>query len=147
VAAGITPIAIGTDAGGSTRVPASYTGLYGLRPSTGAIARLHGFPATAHDFQVIGLMARTPQDVQMVFSCVVGPDTRDTLSLRYPHARTALFADLGCRAPVACVYREDRTRCGNTARQRAAVQVAVHAPRVRDHDRRAITVAFRHRPC
>jgi aspartyl-tRNA(Asn)/glutamyl-tRNA(Gln) amidotransferase subunit A len=93
VAAGITPIAIGTDAGGSTRVPASYTGLYGLRPSTGAIARLHGFPATAHDFQAVGLMARTPQDVKMVFSCVAGPDTRDTLSLRYPHARNALFAD------------------------------------------------------
>jgi aspartyl-tRNA(Asn)/glutamyl-tRNA(Gln) amidotransferase subunit A len=93
VAAGITPIAIGTDAGGSTRVPASYTGLYGLRPSTGAIARLHGFPATAHDFQAIGLMARTPQDVHMVFSCVAGPDTRDAQSLRYPHARNALFAD------------------------------------------------------
>lgn len=93
VAAGITPLAIGTDAGGSTRVPSSYTGLYGLRPSTGAIARLHGFPATAHDFQAIGLMARNPQDLQMAFACVSGADTRDPASLRYPHARNALFAD------------------------------------------------------
>jgi aspartyl-tRNA(Asn)/glutamyl-tRNA(Gln) amidotransferase subunit A len=93
VAAGITPIAIGTDAGGSTRVPSSYTGIYGLRPSTGAVARLHGFLATAHDFQAIGLMARTPYDVRLVFSSVSGPDTRDAASLRYPHARNALFAD------------------------------------------------------
>ena len=93
VAAGITPLAIGTDAGGSTRVPSSYTGLYGLRPSTGAIARLHGFPATAHDFQAIGLMARTPEDVQIAFGCVAGPDPRDAGSLRYAHARNPLFAD------------------------------------------------------
>ena len=93
VAAGITPLAIGTDAGGSTRVPSSYTGLYGLRPSTGAIARLHGFLATANDFQAIGLMARIPEDVQMAFACVAGPDPRDPASLRYAHARNPLYAD------------------------------------------------------
>ena len=93
VAAGVTPLAIGTDAGGSTRVPASYTGLYGLRPSTGAIARLHGFLATAHDFQAIGLLTRDPEDLKTAFACVAGPDTRDPASLRYPHARNALLAD------------------------------------------------------
>jgi aspartyl-tRNA(Asn)/glutamyl-tRNA(Gln) amidotransferase subunit A len=93
VAAGVTPFAIGTDAGGSTRVPSSYCGIYGLRPSTGAIARVHGFLATAHDFQAIGIMARALEDIELVFNSTAGPDPRDVNSLRYPHARNALFAD------------------------------------------------------
>jgi len=92
VAAGITPFAIGTDAGGSTRVPSSFAGIFGLRPSTGAIARLFGFPALATDFQAIGVMARSPEDVATVFAQVAGPDPRDPGSLRYPHARNALLA-------------------------------------------------------
>ena len=126
VAAGITPLAIGTDAGGSTRVPSSYTGLYGLRPSTGAIARLHGFPATAHDFQAIGLMARSPQDVQTAFACVAGPDPRDPASLRYAHARNAMFADsvrirLCDRIGDEPVDREARAAVRRAAEQFASI--------------------------
>ena len=57
VAAGIVPIALGTDAGGSTRAPASLTGLYGLKTATGVIPRVHGFPQLVPGFQTIGILA------------------------------------------------------------------------------------------
>jgi aspartyl-tRNA(Asn)/glutamyl-tRNA(Gln) amidotransferase subunit A len=84
VAAGITPLAIGTDMGGSTRLPASYTGLVGMRPSTGRIARRFGFPATAIDFQVIGPFARTTRDLRLLYDVLAGPDPRDPYSQRFP---------------------------------------------------------------
>jgi aspartyl-tRNA(Asn)/glutamyl-tRNA(Gln) amidotransferase subunit A len=83
-AAGVAPLAIGTDAGGSTRLPSSYTGLFGLRPSTGRIPRCHGFPPLASDFQVIGLMARTLPDIVATLQAVAGPNGLDPSSLRLP---------------------------------------------------------------
>jgi aspartyl-tRNA(Asn)/glutamyl-tRNA(Gln) amidotransferase subunit A len=81
VAAGMVPLAIGTDAGGSTRMPASYTGLVGLRPSNGRIPRRYGFPPMALDFQAIGLITRTARDLELLFGVVSGADVRDPISL------------------------------------------------------------------
>jgi aspartyl-tRNA(Asn)/glutamyl-tRNA(Gln) amidotransferase subunit A len=86
VAAGITPLAIGTDMGGSTRLPAAYTSLVGMRPSTGRIPRRFGFPATAIDFQVIGPFARTMRDMRLLYGVLAGPDPRDPYSQRFPPA-------------------------------------------------------------
>ena len=86
VAAGVTPLAIGTDMGGSTRLPAAYTGLVGMRPSTGRIARRFGFPATCIDFQVIGPFARTMRDMRLLYGVLAGPDPRDPYSQRFPQA-------------------------------------------------------------
>jgi aspartyl-tRNA(Asn)/glutamyl-tRNA(Gln) amidotransferase subunit A len=84
VAAGITPLAIGTDMGGSTRLPAAYTGLVGMRPSTGRIPRRFGFPATCIDFQVIGPFARTIRDMRLLYGVLAGADPRDPYSQRFP---------------------------------------------------------------
>ncbi len=81
VATGIAPLAIGTDAGGSIRTPASYTGLVGFRPSNGRIPRRYGFPPTALDFQAIGLAARTMRDLDLLYGIASGPDPRDPASL------------------------------------------------------------------
>jgi aspartyl-tRNA(Asn)/glutamyl-tRNA(Gln) amidotransferase subunit A len=91
VAAGVTPYALGTDAGGSIRMPGSITGLYGLRASTGAVARAFGFPPLAFDFQAIGLLTRTLADLRTLFAATSGPDHRDPASLLVPasHGRTS----------------------------------------------------------
>ena len=89
VAAGITTLAIGTDMGGSTRLPAAYTGLVGMRPSTGRIPRRYGFPATCIDFQVIGPFARTMRDMRLLYGVLAGPDSRDPYSERFPPAPDA----------------------------------------------------------
>ncbi|MGE0852975.1 MAG: amidase [Hyphomicrobiaceae bacterium] len=96
VAAGMVPLAIGTDAGGSTRMPASYTGLAGLRPSNGRIPRCYGFPPMALDFQAIGVMARTMRDLELLFGAVAGPDVRDPVSQHTTQPRrTAMPRKIG----------------------------------------------------
>lgn len=59
-----------TDAGGSIRRPAGYAGVYGLRPSVGAVDRRGGFPLTVNDFQTVGPVARTLEDVALLFSAI-----------------------------------------------------------------------------
>ncbi|CAN7770307.1 amidase [Variovorax sp. LjRoot84] len=83
LAAGIGPLAIGTDAGGSIRRPASYAGVVGFRPSTGRIPRGAGFPALAMDFQVVAPAARTVADTYSIFRLIAGPDPRDRSSLAF----------------------------------------------------------------
>jgi aspartyl-tRNA(Asn)/glutamyl-tRNA(Gln) amidotransferase subunit A len=83
VAAGLGPLAIGTDGGGSIRRPAGHTSLVGLKPSTGRVARVNGLPVILHDFEVVGPIARTTADAQLLFTAMAGPDPRDRTSLAF----------------------------------------------------------------
>jgi aspartyl-tRNA(Asn)/glutamyl-tRNA(Gln) amidotransferase subunit A len=89
VASGMVPFALGTDAGGSIRTPASLTGLFGLRPTNGRIPRAWGFDPLALDFQAIGLLTRTLEDLRLVYSAVSGPDRRDPTSFTVPSTGSA----------------------------------------------------------
>lgn len=86
VAAGMVPLATGTDAGGSIRQPAAYTGLVGLKPSHGRIPKQDGFG----NFSVLGVLARTVADCARHLDVAAGPHPGDRSSLP-PHG--ARFED------------------------------------------------------
>ncbi|UHD46430.1 amidase [Aureimonas altamirensis] len=67
---GMVPLAIGTDAGGSIRRPASHCGLVGLKPGIGRVPRRYGFPALAGDLQVVSPIARTSRDLLVLFAAI-----------------------------------------------------------------------------
>ncbi len=81
VAAGLTAGTVGTDGGGSIRRPASHAGLVGMKPSTGLVARDHGFPQILLDFEVIGPITRTVADTSLLLKIMAGPARRDRKSL------------------------------------------------------------------
>jgi len=79
VAAGLGPLALATDAGGSTRLPAAYCGVFGMKPSFG---RVPIYPTPIADSLVhVGLMTRTVADSALLLSVLAGPDERDRNSL------------------------------------------------------------------
>jgi amidase len=83
VAAGHLPFAEGTDAGGSIRVPASWCGVYGFKPSFGRlpyVARPNAFSAM-HPFIFQGPLTRTVEDAAVVIDAVAGYDSRDPFAL------------------------------------------------------------------
>ena len=73
VAAGLGPLALGTDGGGSIRRPASHTGLVGLKPTPGRVPRAHGLPAILLDLEVIGPIARTTADAAALLAAIAEP--------------------------------------------------------------------------
>jgi amidase len=78
LAAGLTPLEIGSDIGGSIRVPAAYCGVYGHRPSETAVPRAGAFPFAdapnpAFVMGVQGPLARSALDLELLFDVVAGP--------------------------------------------------------------------------
>ncbi|MBI2878907.1 MAG: amidase, partial [Candidatus Rokubacteria bacterium] len=87
VAAGLGPLAVGTDGGGSIRIPASFCGIYGLKPSFG---RVPIYPASAAEaLSHAGPMTRTVADAALMLEVLAGPDERDRNSLPADGARYA----------------------------------------------------------
>ncbi len=89
VAAGLTPIALGTDAGGSTRRPAAHTGLVGFKCTLGLIPNPWGFPDPSHDLSSIGMLARDVQDCALMLDALVEHHPDDPLSHPLPMAMIA----------------------------------------------------------
>ncbi len=125
VAAGLGPLAIGTDGGGSIRIPASFTGIYGLKPTYGLIP-IYPFSA-AWSLSHVGPMTRTVTDAALMLNACVGPDARDQFSLPHPRVdyvkalkqplkglRVAWSGDLGF---ARVVDPEVKSACEKAARR------------------------------
>jgi aspartyl-tRNA(Asn)/glutamyl-tRNA(Gln) amidotransferase subunit A len=96
VAAGLGPLAHGSDGAGSIRIPAALCGVFGLKPSHGRVpnwpaADLWG--ARSH----VGPMARTVRDAALMLNAMAGPDPRDPLSIDGPLADHLAACDGGVR--------------------------------------------------
>jgi len=83
VAAGQVPLALGTDTGGSIRIPAAFCGVVGFKPSLGRINVGGVFPL-APSLDHVGVIARTPEDVALAYRALVGADPRDPVTHRWP---------------------------------------------------------------
>jgi aspartyl-tRNA(Asn)/glutamyl-tRNA(Gln) amidotransferase subunit A len=79
VLSGICPLAVGTDAGGSIRIPAAFCGIFGLKPTFGRVAVYP--PSAFGDVAHVGPMARNVEDAALMLDAIKGPDSRDWHSL------------------------------------------------------------------
>lgn len=84
VAAGMSPLSYGTDGGGSIRIPAGFTGIYGIKPSFGRVPAypMSPFGTVAH----VGPMTRTVADSALMLTVMAEPDARDWHALPYDGA-------------------------------------------------------------
>lgn len=80
VALGIVEFATGTDTGGSIRQPASFNGVYGLKPTYGAISR-YGVVAMASSTDCVGFFTREAEDLHLLMSICAGQDPKDLTTL------------------------------------------------------------------
>ena len=80
VALDIVEFATGTDTGGSIRQPASFNGVYGLKPTYGCISR-YGVVAMASSTDCIGFFTKTPEDMDLLMSVASGKDSKDLTTL------------------------------------------------------------------
>jgi AtzE family amidohydrolase len=76
VASGMVPLALGSDTNGSIRVPSSFCGLFGLKPTFGRLTRAGSFPFVA-SFDHLGPFARSAADLALAYDVLQGPDPAD----------------------------------------------------------------------
>ncbi len=84
------PFALGTETGGSVRLPAAYCGIYGLKPTYGLISR-YGVMAFSSSLDQVGFFSRCAEDIALVLSVLVGKDEKDETSANID---PAIFRDV-----------------------------------------------------
>lgn len=128
IASGMSAGGVGSDGGGSIRVPAHFSGICGLKPTPGRIPSTGHFPPSGGPFALIGVvgpMSRTLADLKLLFEIMQGPDDGDSCAapvpVRWPSEAEVRRLRVG--------YFEDDGRTPVTPETRAAVQEAARALR------------------
>jgi len=123
IASGCSAGGVGSDGGGSIRVPAHFSGICGLKPTPGRIPATGHFPASVGPFALLGVvgpMARTVADLKVLFEVIQGSDDGDPSAapvlVRWPGKKDLKALRIG--------YFEDDGRTPVTSETRAAVNAA-----------------------
>ena len=126
IASGMSAGGVGSDGGGSIRVPAHFTGICGLKPTPGRIPASGHFPPSGGPFALLGVvgpMARTVEDLKILFEVMQGPDDADTcaapIPLRWPNMDEVRRLRIG--------YFENDVRTPVEPEIRSAVRAAAEA--------------------
>jgi Asp-tRNA(Asn)/Glu-tRNA(Gln) amidotransferase A subunit family amidase len=141
IASGCSAGGVGSDGGGSIRVPAHFCGICGLKPTPGRIPATGHYPQSVGPFALLGVvgpMARTVADLKTLFEVMQGPDTGDPSAARVPvrwpgfiwtdgdaHHST-IAGGVSSRKPKIA-YFEDDSRTPVTSETRVAVRTAAEA--------------------
>lgn len=140
IASGMSAGGVGSDGGGSIRVPAHFCGICGLKPTPGRIPSTGHFPASGGPFAwlgVVGPMARNVIDLKLLFEVMQGPDDGDACAarvpVRWPSSHEAKQLKIGYfeddeRTPVIPEIRQ-AVRKAAEALQRAGFHVETFRPK------------------
>jgi amidase len=126
IAAGMSAGGVGSDGGGSIRVPAHFSGICGLKPTPGRIPATGHFPVSAGPFALIGVvgpMARTATDLKVLFEVMQGSDDGDPSAAPVPVS----WPEPDALKRLRIGYFEDDGRTPVTEATRAAVRTAAEA--------------------
>jgi aspartyl-tRNA(Asn)/glutamyl-tRNA(Gln) amidotransferase subunit A len=94
VGGGLVPLALGSDTNGSIRVPASFCGIFGLKPTYGRLSRAHSFPFVA-SLDHVGPLARSTRDLALAYDAMQGHDGDDPGCANRPVERVMPLIDRG----------------------------------------------------
>jgi aspartyl-tRNA(Asn)/glutamyl-tRNA(Gln) amidotransferase subunit A len=130
VGGGLVPLALGSDTNGSIRVPASFCGVFGLKPTYGRLSRAHSFPFVA-SLDHVGPLARSTHDLALAYDAMQGHDRDDPACADRPVERVMPLIDRGIeglRIAVAGGYfREGTFPEAQTALARVAAALGANA--------------------
>ncbi len=128
IASGCSAGGVGSDGGGSIRVPAHFCGICGLKPTPGRIPATGHYPQSVGPFAqlgVVGPMARTVADLKLLFEAMQGPDIGDPSSAPVP----VRWPDRNALKKIRIGYFEDDSRTPVTPETRASIRQAAEALR------------------
>jgi len=128
ISAGMSAAGVGSDGGGSIRVPAHFSGICGLKPTPGRIPSTGHFPPSGGPFALLGVvgpMTRTTEDLQLLFEIMQGPDDGDCCAAPVPLRPCSLNESKSLRIG----YFEDDGRTPVTTETRLALRKAADALR------------------
>ena len=121
---------VGSDGGGSIRVPAHFCGISGLKPTPGRVPATGHFPQSVGPFAslgVVGPMARSAADVKLLFEVIQGPDIGDASAAPVPVRWPRWAREKAGRKTIRIGYFEEDGRSRVTPETRAAVRNAARA--------------------
>src|SRR5262245_50368843 len=123
VAAGMAPLALGSDTGGSVRQPAALCGVVGFKPTYGRVSR-SGLVAFASSLDQVGPFARTTEDADLLYEAIAGVDPLDATTRRFPEPKERAEGDVLAGLRVGVVEELD---LGAAAGEPSAGDPEVHA--------------------